>query len=151
MDPNTHSASQPAGQSAEPLSEQPAGIPTGASADLSARASAGGPDLRRDRLVAPAAAVEALASQELGGLTDVALAEDVLKLRELLDQLEGQWLRRVAAVDARGAAGADQDQQVGSTAGWLRSRLRLSAGAAASAVRTARALFRGPSPRPRRP
>jgi hypothetical protein len=31
-----------------------------------------------------------------------------------------------------------------STASWLRNRLRLSAGAAASAVRTARALFRGP-------
>jgi hypothetical protein len=48
------------------------------------------------------------------------------------------------AVDARGAAGADQGVQAGSTAGWLRARLRMGAGAAASRVRTARALFRGP-------
>jgi hypothetical protein len=62
----------------------------------------------------------------------------------LLDRLDGQWLKELAGVDARGAAGADQDQQVGSTAAWLRGRLRLGAGAATGAVRTARALFRGP-------
>jgi hypothetical protein len=50
----------------------------------------------------------------------------------------------LAAVDARGAAGADHDLQVGSTASWLRSRLRMGAGAAHTSVRTARALFRGP-------
>jgi hypothetical protein len=61
-----------------------------------------------------------------------------------VDRLEGQWLQHLAAVDARGAAGAEQGIQVGSTAAWLRHRLRLSAGAAASAVRTARSLFRGP-------
>ena len=33
---------------------------------------------------------------------------------------------------------------MGSTAAWLRARLRLGAGAASSSVRTARALFRGP-------
>src|SRR4029453_9474726 len=49
-----------------------------------------------------------------------------------------------AAVDARGAAGAEEGVQAGSTASWLRARLRMSAGAAASCVRTARALFRGP-------
>ncbi|HKQ02388.1 MAG TPA: DUF222 domain-containing protein, partial [Actinomycetes bacterium] len=38
----------------------------------------------------------------------------------------------------------EADQQVGSTAAWLRNRLRLGAGAASSSVRTARALFRGP-------
>ena len=37
-----------------------------------------------------------------------------------------------------------QGAQAGSTAGWLRARLRMGAGAASSAVRTARALFRGP-------
>ena len=36
--------------------------------------------------------------------------------------------------------------QAGSTAGWLRARLRPGAAAAASSVRTARALFRGPRP-----
>ena len=34
--------------------------------------------------------------------------------------------------------------QAGSTAGWLRRRLHMSAGTAASMVRTARALYRGP-------
>ena len=71
-------------------------------------------------------------------------AERVLVLRRLVDRLEGQWLKELAGVDARGAAGAEQGQQVGSTAAWLRDRLRLGAGAASSAVRTARALFRGP-------
>ncbi|HEV3464437.1 MAG TPA: hypothetical protein VG846_10710 [Actinomycetota bacterium] len=35
-------------------------------------------------------AVEALASQDLGDLTDVALAEEVLALRRLVDRLEGR-------------------------------------------------------------
>ena len=47
-------------------------------------------------------------------------------------------------MDARGAAGAEQGLQAGSTASWLRHRLRMGAGAAAAAVRTARALFGGP-------
>ena len=57
-----------------------------------------------------------------------------------MDRLEGHWLRQLAAVDGRGAAGADQGQRVGSTAAWL----RLGAGAAASSVGTAWALFGGP-------
>ena len=61
-----------------------------------------------------------------------------------MDRLEGHWLAELAGVDARGAAGADHGVQAGSTAAWLRSRLRMSAGAAASCVRTARALYRGP-------
>src|SRR5829696_3772869 len=84
------------------------------------------------------------AAQDLGRLADAALAAQVLELRRLLDRLEGHWLHQLAAVDGRGAAGAEQDQEVGSTAAWLRGRLRLGAGTAASAVRTARALFRGP-------
>ena len=97
-----------------------------------------------DGLAVLAAAVDGLAAQELHCLTDAALAEQVLGLRRLVDRLEGHWLQQLAAVDGRGAAGADQGQQVGSTAAWLRTRLRLGAGAAASNVRTARALFRGP-------
>jgi hypothetical protein len=102
------------------------------------------PPGRRDGLASLAAVVEELAAQDLHRLTDAALAERVLGLRRLLDRLEGHWLRELAAVDGRGAAGADQDEQAASTAGWLRSRLRLGAGAASSCVRTARALFRGP-------
>ena len=47
-------------------------------------------------------------------------------------------------MDAGGAAGAEDGVQASSTAGWLRRRLRMGAGAASSSVRTARALFRGP-------
>jgi hypothetical protein len=97
-----------------------------------------------DRLASLTAAVDDLATQDLDGLPDTALAEQVLQLRRLVDRLEGHWLAELAAVDARGAAGADQGTQAPSTAGWLRHRLHLGAGAASSCVRTARALFRGP-------
>jgi Domain of unknown function (DUF222) len=88
--------------------------------------------------------VDGLAAQDLDGLPDAALAEQTLALRRLVDRLEGQCLRRLAAVDGRGAAGAEQGIPAASTASWLRGRLRLGAGAAHSCVRTARALFRGP-------
>jgi len=99
---------------------------------------------RSDWLVSLTAAVDALDAEDLTGLPDATLAEQLLELRRLVDRLEGQWLQRLAAVDARGAAGAEQGIQVGSTAAWLRRRLHVGAGAAASLVRTARALFRGP-------
>jgi Domain of unknown function (DUF222) len=91
-----------------------------------------------------AEAVDGLARQDLEGLPDAALAEQTLGLRRLLDCLEGQWLQRLAAVDGRGAAGADQGIPAASPASWLRNRLRLGANAASNAVHTARALFRGP-------
>src|SRR5215218_513664 len=116
MDSNTHSIQDPAGRPAEPS----------------------------DGLAALAAAVDQLAAQERHGLTDAVRAERVLALRRLLDRLEGQWLQELAAVDARGAAGADHDQPAPSTASWLRHRLRMDASAAHGNVRTARALFRGP-------
>jgi hypothetical protein len=95
-------------------------------------------------LSALAAELQGLAAQNLDGLPDGARAERVLGLRGLVDRLEGHWLAELAAVDARGAAGAEHGVQVGSTAAWLRARLRMGAGAASSFVRTARALFRGP-------
>jgi Domain of unknown function (DUF222) len=106
--------------------------------------STGHPVRHSDELAVLATAVEDLAAQDLGGLTDAVRAERVLELRKLLDRLEGHWLRELAGVDARGAAGAEHDLQAGSTAGWLRARLRMGAGAAHGCVRTARALFRGP-------
>ena|SRR5215207_3535422 len=92
--------------------------------------------------------VDGLAAQDLEGLADAALAEQALGLRRLVDRLEGQWLQRLAAVDGRGAAGADQGIQAASTASWLRNRLHMGASAAHGCVRTARALFRGPLPPP---
>jgi hypothetical protein len=106
--------------------------------------STGRPAGRTDGLAELATAVEGLAAQDLDGLTDAVRAERVLGLRRLLDRLEGHWLAELAAVDARGAAGADHGVQAPSTAGWLRNRLHLSHGAAHSSVRTARAVFRGP-------
>jgi hypothetical protein len=105
--------------------------------------SAQRPTRPSEGLVGLAAAVEALAAQDLDRLTDGALAAQVVELRRLLERLEGHWLKELAALDGRGAAGADQPQAVASTAAWLRSRLRLGAGAAHTSVRTARALFRG--------
>jgi len=89
------------------------------------------------------AAVEELAAQDLDALPDGEAAGRVLALRRLLDQLEGQWLRELAAVDGRGAAGAEQGVAADSTAGWLRGRLRAGRPTASGWVRTARALFRG--------
>jgi|GEM_PF-3278186 len=71
-----------------------------------------------------ASAVEALAAEDLTRLPDAQAAQRVLALRGLLERLEGQWLRELAAVDARGAAGAEQGVQASSTAGWLRRHAR---------------------------
>ncbi len=91
-----------------------------------------------------ASAVEALAEEDLTRLPDAHAAQRVLALRSLMERLEGQWLRELAAVDARGAAGAEQGVQAPSTAGWLRRRARLGAADAHQRLRLARALHRGP-------
>src|SRR5215211_3625636 len=129
MDSNTHST-----QPRQP--PQPPGTP----------GPPEGPELPvlPDGLAGLAAVVDELADQDLDRLSDRVRAERVQGLRWLVDRLEGQWLKELAGVDARGAAGADQDQHAGSTAGWLRNRLRMGAGAARNAIRTARALFCGP-------
>jgi hypothetical protein len=56
----------------------------------------------------------------LAGAPDAFLRS--VKLRRLIDALEGQWLRRVSAVDSR-AYGADGGL---ATASWLRGFCRLS-------------------------
>ena len=107
MESNTHSTGHPDRQSV--------GQPAGGWAGLP------------DGLAALAAVVDQLATQDRDGLADHVLAERVLVLRRLLDRLEGHWLAELAEVDARGAAGADQDVRFGSTAGWLRTRLHAGA------------------------
>jgi Domain of unknown function (DUF222) len=90
------------------------------------------------------AVLDELEGQDPTRLPVTVRARRVLALRQLADRLDGQWLKELASVDAAGAAGADQGEQAQSTAGWLRNRLRMGAGAAHDAVRCARALFRGP-------
>jgi hypothetical protein len=94
-----------------------------------------------DRL---AAVVEELAAENLDALADAQAAARVLVMRRLVDRLEGQWLRELAGVDGRGAAGAEDGSHADSTAGWLRGRLRAGHPQATRWVRTARALYRGP-------
>src|SRR5829696_5016934 len=105
-----------------------------------------GPTGPADDLAGLTAALGRLGSRDLGRFTDAAPTDQTLQLQQLRGCLDGIFLRHRAAVDARGAAGAEQDRQFGSTAGWLRARLRMASGTAATAVRTARALFRGPLP-----
>ena len=122
MDSNTHSTRSPSAPS--PAQPEP-------------------PD---DGLAALTADVDALAAQDLKGLSATVRTQRLQAWRRLLDRQEGLWLQELAALDACGAAGADQGEEAASTAGWLRRRLRMSAAAAHSTVRTARALFRGPLP-----
>ena len=118
MDSNTHSTQGPTG----PVDGQPS--------------------QPADDLALLMAALDRLDTKDLGRLADSALTDQTLQLRPLAARLDGIWLKYLAAVDARGAAGAEAGVQFGSTAGWLRARLRMSSHA--TAVRTGRALFRGP-------
>jgi hypothetical protein len=97
-----------------------------------------------DRLAALTAALDDLETQDFDGLPHALQVEWLLEVRALLDLLEVQWLRELAAVDARGAAGAEQGQRAASTAAWLCDRLHMDADAAIDSVRIARALFPDP-------
>ena len=97
-----------------------------------------------EELAELAAVVDQLAGQELERLSGPARIQRAGGLRWLVDRLEGQWLKELAGLDAAGAAATDPKVPAPSTASWLRRRLRMGAGAAHDAVRTARALFRGP-------
>src|SRR4029453_3820643 len=108
--------------------------------------SAQGPTGSADELADLSALLDRLQARDLDRLTGPARAERVLQLRRLADRLEGQWLNELAAVDARGEAGAGRAPHVGSPPGWVGARLRMAATTATSQVRTARALFRGPLP-----
>jgi hypothetical protein len=89
MDSNTHSTQPPGPAGRLPPPEPP-----------------GPPQLPGDPggLAGLPAVLGALAAEDLDQLSDTALAEQLLNLRGLADRLDGQWLRRLAAVDARGAA-----------------------------------------------
>ncbi len=89
------------------------------------------------------AAVANLATLDPAQEPDAALATGTLAAERLGDRFDAARLRLLAAVDARGAAGAEHGT-LAPTAGWLRANRRLSPHAAAQWVRTARALHRGP-------
>ena len=80
MDSNTHSTQAPAPQ------------PAGHSEDLDALT----------------AFLDRLNARDLDRLPDAVRAERVLRLQRLLDRVDGQWLKELAGVDARGAAGAEE-------------------------------------------
>ncbi len=132
------SGASPAGAPAAPLAKAPAGLgalPAGAPPGLEGLPAG---------LEGLAAAVAELAAGDPTQLGDALLAEQVLALRRLAEQLDAAWLRLLATLDARGAAGAEAGTQAPSTTAWLRATCRMSPGAAAQRVRTARALHRGP-------
>jgi hypothetical protein len=60
---------------------------------------------RPEDLAGLAAVLDHLQAEDLDQLTDTALTQATLTLQRWRDCLDGQWLRCLAAVDARGAAG----------------------------------------------
>src|SRR5712691_864370 len=83
------------------------------------------------------AALEALAAEDLDAVPDPALADHLVVLRQLIDGVEAQWLRRLGVFDRRGGAAA---AGAVSTGGWVRSACRLSPGVARDRVELARVL-----------
>src|SRR6266545_3825499 len=158
MDSNTRSQSEleasvagaPAGLGGLPAGPQglpagPQGLPAGPQGlPAGVEGLPVGPDGQPAGLEGLAAAVGEFAADDLDQLGDALLAAQVVAVQRLGDQLDADWLRRLAAVDARGAAGAEVGASAPSTAGWLRATTRMSPAAAGQRVRTARALHQGP-------
>ncbi len=90
-----------------------------------------------EALVAVREAVTGLQSEDLHGVDSGSLLTDVADLRRLADQVEGEWLRRVGEVHARGAADV---VGAGSTKAFLRGTCLVSPSEASRAVATASAL-----------
>ncbi len=82
-------------------------------------------------------AVVSLQSEDLHGVDSGSLLTDVADLRRLADQVEGEWLRRVGEVHARGAADV---MGAGSTKAFLRGTCLVSPVEASKAVATASGL-----------
>jgi hypothetical protein len=105
--------------------------------------STGTPD-GRTKLAALEAMVDQVLAEDLSRLSKAARADRARELRRVLDLMEDIWLRDLAALDRRGAAGADRGEVWPSTAEWLCARLGVDAATANSWVRTARARYPGP-------
>jgi len=81
-------------------------------------------------------AVDAVAREDVDGLSGSALGEDLVAMRREIDRLELEFSRRVRAFAARDG---HREAQL-SLSGWLRRNCRLSIGAAAQVVDVARHL-----------
>ncbi|MEO7744712.1 MAG: DUF222 domain-containing protein, partial [Actinomycetota bacterium] len=90
-----------------------------------------------EALVAVRNAVNVLQAEDLHGVDGGSLLTDVAEMRRLVDQVEGEWLRRVGEVHARGVA---QVVGAGSTKAFLRGTCLVSPAEASRAVATATAL-----------
>ncbi len=94
-----------------------------------------------ERLGELAGALARLAGESLDDAPDAVLAESLVGLREVIDALEAQWLRRLEVFDRRGGAAA---AGAVSTGAWVRHQCRLAPGAARDRVELARALAERP-------
>ncbi|MDQ1521701.1 MAG: hypothetical protein QOI55_2774 [Actinomycetota bacterium] len=92
------------------------------------------PQSRVERL---AHVVDDLAAEEIDGLADAALGNDLVSLRRVLDLIEAEFIRRLERFDRQHGALAEGAV---STVSWLRSTCGLTGGAAADRVRMARRL-----------
>ena len=90
-----------------------------------------------DALAVLCAAVDAVAAEEIDGVSEAALEEQLVGVRRQIDRLEGEFCRRLRRFErARGfvASGA------ASVVSWLRTACRMSAPAAHERVEVARVL-----------
>jgi uncharacterized protein DUF222 len=82
-------------------------------------------------------AIEELRSEDIGSSPDAVVEDDLAELVSAANALEGEILRRLAAVDRRRSFEGDGFV---STVSWLVARLRMSRSKAAELVRVARAI-----------
>jgi hypothetical protein len=82
-------------------------------------------------------ALEEFSSEDLSGLPDVRVEDGFAELQRVSELVELEKARWLAEVARRGIH--ERDGHVSTTA-WLRSRFRLSGGAAREALRVARGL-----------
>jgi hypothetical protein len=86
-------------------------------------------------------AIGAMRADDVTGLPDARLEDDLREIRRAVDELEVEALRRIAVLDRRRVHAHDGHL---STASWLADRIGMSWGTARRDVRTARALERMP-------
>lgn len=82
-------------------------------------------------------AIDELVAEDLAATPTAVLADDLVELVRARDRLDAEWLRRLAAFDARRGAG---DDDVLSTQCWVRRHCGLTPGAARERVGVARRL-----------